>query len=130
MMPAQRHAPEEAFTLPMPVLLEQLSQELGALQLMAADMEATVDDMVERHAGVLDSRSIQNLQLLDILNQTLLALSLFASNAADLSSPHWVVDGKGAAAGITLASLAQRLARGAGAAAPVEAESYELFSDG
>ena len=61
--------------LPLSVLLNQLSLELGALQLMAADMEATVDDMIERHATVLDARSIQNLQLLDILNQTLLALA-------------------------------------------------------
>lgn len=130
MMLAQRTPPAETFSLTMPVLLEQLSQELGALQLMAADMEATVDDMIERHAGVLDARSIQNLQLLDILNQTLLALSLFAANASDLSSASWVVEGKKATAGITLASLAQRLARGRSAAAHVQAESYELFSDG
>ncbi|WP_421692807.1 hypothetical protein [Aestuariivirga sp.] len=130
MMPAQRLPLTDVNPLSMPVLLGQLSNELGALQLMAADMEATVDDMIERHAGVLDARSIQNLQLLDILNQTLRALSLFASNAAGLSSPGWTVDGRGTIAGITLASLAQRLARGAGTAAHVQAESYELFSDG
>jgi len=92
-------------------------------------MEATVDDMIERHAGVLDARSIQNLQLLDILNQTLLALALFAANAGQLAAPHWAVDGRAATQGITLASLAQRLARGAGQAGRVQAESYELFSE-
>ena len=116
--------------LPLPTVLTQLSHELGALQLMAADMEATVDDMIERHAGVLDARSIQNLQLLDILNQTLLALSHFAVNTGDLASPGWVVDGRAATAGLKLASLAQRLARGAGTAGKPPADSYELFSDG
>lgn len=115
-------------TLPLPVLLSQLSHELGALQLMAADMEATVDDMIERHAGVLDARSIQNLQLLDILNQTLLALAQFARNTAGLASPDWKVEGLAAVHGITLASLAQRLARGAGHAVKDETESYELFT--
>lgn len=115
-------------SLPLPVLLAQLSHELGALQLMAADMEATVDDMIERHAGVLDARSIQNLQLLDILNQTLLALARFAANTAVLAAPEWAVNGSEAVAGLKLASLAQRLARGAGHAGRAEAESYEFFS--
>ena len=116
--------------VPLPVLLGQLASELGALQLMAADMEATVDDMIERHAGMLDPRSIQNLQLLDILNQTLVALSHFAVNTGDLASPGWVVDGRAATAGLKLSSLAQRLARGSGQAGRVQAEAYELFSDG
>lgn len=114
--------------LPLPVLLAQLSHELGALQLMAADMEATVDDMIERHATVLDARSIQNLQLLDILNQTLLALARFAANTAALAAPDWTVSGPATVADITLASLAQRLARGAGHAVRDEVESYELFT--
>lgn len=115
-------------------LLRQLAHELGALQLMAADMESSVDDMIERHAGVLDARSIQNLQLLDILNQTLLALSAFAERAAALSAPDWMVDGRAATAQLKLASLAQRLAKGAGAPGKAMAgdapDSYELFSDG
>lgn len=115
--------------LPLPTVITQLSHELGALQLMAADMEATVDDMIERHAGVLDARSIQNLQLLDILNQTLLALARFAANTAQLSAAHWTIDGRATVDGITLASLAQRLSRGSGHALKVEADSYELFSD-
>ncbi len=114
--------------LPLSVLLNQLSLELGALQLMAADMEATVDDMIERNAGALDARSIQNLQLLDILNQTLLALARFAANTAALASPEWQVDGMAAAADLKLASLAQRLARGAGHAVKEETDSYEFFS--
>lgn len=116
--------------LPIAQLLSQLSHELGALQLMAADMEATVDDMIERHAGVLDARSIQNLQLLDILNQTLLALARFAANAAHHAPPHWTLDGPSTVEGITLASLAQRLARGGSQATKVQSDSYELFADG
>ena len=115
--------------LPLPVLLSQLSHELGALQLMAADMEATVDDMIERHAGVLDARSIQNLQLLDILNQTLLALAQFAANTAGLVPPDCRIDGLASVHGIKLASLAQRLFRGAGHAVKADTDSYELFSD-
>ena len=118
----------------MPALLRQLAHELGALQLMAADMESSVDDMIERHAGVLDARSIQNLQLLDILNQTLLALATFAGNAASLSPPDWRIDGKAVTAELKLASLAQRLARGGGGAAKPAAlpgdQSSELFADG
>ena len=116
--------------LAMPVLLGQLAHELGALQLMAADMEASVDDMIERHAGVLDARSIQNLQLLDILNQTLQALSAFAGTAATLAQPHWTVDGQAATAQLKLVGLAQRLARGAGSPGKAEADCYELFADG
>jgi hypothetical protein len=122
--------PHPAQDLALRALLKQLAHELGALQLMAADMEASVDDMIERHAGVLDARSIQNLQLLDILNQTLLALATFAGNAATLSAPDWTLDGKAATSGLKLASLAQRLAKGAGTASKTEADSYELFSDG
>jgi hypothetical protein len=127
MLTATAEAPRD---LAVPQLLTQLAHELGALQLMAADMESSVDDMIERHAGMLDARSIQNLQLLDILNQTLLALATFSANAAALASPGWSVDGRSATAGIKLASLAQRLAKGAGGAGKVMAESYELFSDG
>jgi hypothetical protein len=116
--------------LPLPALLQQLAHELGALQLMAADMEASVDDMIERHAGVLDARSIQNLQLLDILNQTLLALAMFAGNAAALSSSEWTVDSRAATAQIKLASLAQRLAKGGATAGKAPVEAYELFADG
>jgi hypothetical protein len=114
--------------LPIPALLAQLSHELGALQLMAADMEATVDDMIERHASMLDARAIQNLQLLDILNQTLQALAQFAANAAALAAPDCKVDGLAAVTGIKLASLAQRLSRGAGHAVKDESGSYELFT--
>jgi hypothetical protein len=116
--------------LALPVLLTQLAHELGALQLMAADMESSVDDMIERHSGSLDARSIQNLQLLDILNQSLLALAAFSANAAAIASPDWKVDPVAATAGIKLASLAQRLAKGAGGAGKMQAETYELFSDG
>jgi hypothetical protein len=127
MLPSERVPSGE---LAVTALLRQLAHELGALQLMAADMEATVDDMIERHAGVLDARSIQNLQLLDILNQTLLALATFAGNAAALSNAGWRIDGQAATADIKLASLAQRLARGGAVAARAQADSYELFSDG
>lgn len=123
----QPQAPHE---LPLPALLRQLAHELGALQLMTADMEASVDDMIERHAGVLDARSIQNLQLLDILNQTLLALAAYAANVSALASSDWAVDGRAATADLKLASLAARLAKGAGTASKAQAESYELFSDG
>jgi hypothetical protein len=114
--------------LSLPALFSQLSHELAALQRMAADMEATVDDMIERQPGALDATSIRNLQLLDILNQTLLALARFAANAAALSAPEWQVDGPAAVSGLTLAGLAQRLAGGKGCAVKDEAESYELFT--
>ena len=96
---------------------------------MAADMEATVDDMIERHAGALDARSIQNLQLLDIMNQTLAALTVFADVTASLSSAEWAVNAEAATAQLKLASLAHRLAKGTEQQAPPESDDYELFGD-
>ncbi|MFN4143366.1 hypothetical protein [Aestuariivirga sp.] len=115
--------------LSMPELLEQLARELAALQAMVAEMEGAVDDMIERQSGMLDSRSIRNLQLLDILSQTLAALSAFAGLTASLSSADWRVDAGAATAGLKLASLAQRLARGAVREEEETADAYELFGD-
>jgi hypothetical protein len=115
--------------LAMPDLLQQLARELAELQEMVAEMESAVDDMIERQAGTLDARSIRNLQLLDILSQTLSALSAFAGLTAALSSADWRVDAGAATAGLKLASLAQRLARGAAAEEQEDADSYELFGD-
>lgn len=116
--------------LPLTVLLSRLAAELASLQALAGDMEAAVDDMVERHAGMLDARSIRNLQLLDIVGQTLVALSAVAANAAARAAPDWAIDGQAAVAGVKLAALAQRLAEGAGHAPPAETEGYELFLEG
>lgn len=115
----------------LPVLLRQLARELESLQAMAANMEMSVDDMIERHAEVLDTKSMQNLQLLDIMNQTLSALSVFADVTASLASPHWAVDAEAATAQLKLASLAHRLARGAGhTPQPADdGDDYELFGD-
>lgn len=114
-----------------PVLMRQLARELEALQSMAANMETTVDDMIERHSEVLDTKSMQNLQLLDIMSQTLAALSVFADVTASLSSPHWAVDAEAATAQLKLASLAHRLARGVDLVPrPAEdGDDYELFGD-
>jgi hypothetical protein len=116
--------------LAIPALLRQLARELDALQRMAAEMECAVDGMIERHAGTLDAASMRNLQLLDILGQSLQALATFAGNAAALASPAWRLDGGAAAADLTLASLAQRLAAGEGDAASAAADGVELFQDG
>lgn len=116
--------------LAVPVLLSQLAHEISALQRMVEDMEGAVDDIIERHAGVLDPRSIQNLQLLDIVGQSLVALSTFAAAAAALAPADWRIDGTAAISGIKLASLAQRLATGRGTAVDSHAQAYELFSDG
>jgi hypothetical protein len=115
----------------LPSLLRQLARELEALQLMAANMETSVDDMIERHAEVLDTKSMQNLQLLDIMNQTLTALSVFADVTASLASPQWVVDAEAATAQLKLASLAHRLARGVDHKTETasEPDDYELFGD-
>jgi hypothetical protein len=126
-IPRATDAPHD---LAMRALLQQLAHELCALQLMVQAMEGSVDAMIARHAGVLDARSIQNLQLLDILNQTLLALATCAGTAAALAPPGWTLDGKAATAGITLASLAQRLGKGTGSATAPCTDAYELFSDG
>lgn len=115
----------------LPVLLRQMARELEALQAMAADMETSVDDMVERHGEVLDTKSMQNLQLLDIMNQTLAALSLFADVTASLASPLWAVDAEAATAQLKLASLAHRLAKGIDhkPEAAAGSDDYELFGD-
>lgn len=135
MLPSQGQSVAAGLVSPhdvgLPNLLRQMARELESLQLMAANMESSVDDMIERHAEVLDTRSMQNLQLLDIMNQTLQALSVFADVTASLASPHWVVDAEAATAQLKLASLARRLARGVDHThdAVAEADDYELFGD-
>lgn len=115
----------------LPVLLRQMARELEALQLMAANMESSVDDMIERLAEVLDTKSMQNLQLLDIMNQTLAALSVFADVTASLASPQWLVDADAATMQLKLASLAHRLAKGVDQKpeAASAGDDYELFGD-
>lgn len=135
MLPTQSRSHAAAVAAPndvgLPNLLRQMARELESLQRMAANMETSVDDMIERHAEVLDTRSMQNLQLLDIMNQTLAALSVFADVTASLASPHWQVDAQAATAQLKLASLAHRLAKGADQAPQPTAEpdDYELFGD-
>jgi hypothetical protein len=135
MQPSQREAEGPGLASPhdvgLPVLLRQMARELESLQLMAANMETSVDDMIERHAEVLDAKSMQNLQLLDIMNQTLAALSVFADVTASLASPQWAVDAEAATAQLKLASLAHRLAKGVAPQAVLTAEpdDYELFGD-
>lgn len=123
--------PASAGDVALPVLLRQLARELESLQAMAANMETAVDDMIERHAEVLDAKSMQNLQLLDIMSQTLAALSVFADVTASLASPHWAVDAEAATAQLKLASLAHRLARGEDHTPPhaEDGDDYELFGD-
>jgi hypothetical protein len=111
-------------------LLRQLAHELGALQLMAGEMESSVDDLIAGQAKVLDARSIQNLQLLDTVSQTLQALAAVAGNAAALSAREWKIDGKAATAGLKLAGLAQRIESGNASAGRAPAGHFELFSDG
>ena len=98
-----------AAKLPLAHALRQMGGELRQLSDMVQRMETAVDGMIERHAGALDTESIRNLQLLDILGQSLGALASFAENAASLARPAWTIDGRAATAGLTLASLAHRL---------------------
>ena len=123
-------SPPDQQSLAVPALLHQLAHELAALQRIAAEMEDAIDGMIERQAGALDAASMRKLQLLDILNQSLLALADFAGRAAALASPEWRLDGATAAADLKLSRLAQRLAAGAGDAGPASEDGVELFLDG
>lgn len=127
---AGRGDAERPGDLAISALLWQLAHELGALQLMAGEMESSVDDLIAGQAKVLDSRSIQNLQLLDTVSQTLQALAAVAGNAAALSAREWKIDGKAATAGLKLAGLAQRIESGNASAGRAQAGHFELFSDG
>lgn len=135
MLPSQCRStgpgPVSSTDVGLPNLLRQMARELEALQRMAADMESSVDDMIESHAEVLDAKSMQNLQLLDIMSQTLAALSVFAEVSATLASTEWLIDAKAATAPLKLASLAHRLAKGVHPApdAASEPDDYELFGD-
>ena len=115
-------------TLPVPALLRQLAHELEALQRMSAEIETAIDEVIERESATLDATSMRKLQLLDILNQSLVALSTFAGRAAALAAPAWRIDGAAAAADIRLAGLAQRLAAGGGDAS-LSDDGVELFLD-
>ena len=117
-------------TLPVPALLRQLAQELEALQHMSAEIETAIDEVIERQTGTLDASGMRKLQLLDILNQSLVALAAFAAGAAALASPAWRIDGAAAAADLRLAGLAQRLSSGGGDAGAAPDNGVELFRDG
>ncbi len=91
-------------------LLAQLALELSTLQSMADEVETSVAQLLGREDAALDARGIQNLQLLDILNQSLRALSTCCANAARLAGPAWTIDGSAVIGGIELACIAQRLA--------------------
>lgn len=111
-----------------PQLLQQLARELTALQSMADEIEGSVAQLLGRQSAGLDHSGLQNLQLLDILNQSLRALSTFCANAASLAAPEWRIDVAAATSGITLAQLAQRLAgHGPGTGASSE-DGCEMFT--
>ena len=120
-------------SLAVPVLFHQLGHELLNLRAMVSRMEASIDGIIENHAGTLDAESIRNLQLLDIVGQTLNALAVCCGSASTLASADWIVDGKTVTEGLTLANLASRLARGIAGGDDTDQQAssaYKMFSDG
>jgi hypothetical protein len=110
-------------------LLAQLALELSALQSMADEIETSVGQLLGREEAVLDARGIQNLQLLDILNQSLRALSTCCANAARLAAPAWTIDGTAIIGGIELACIAQRLAGHGTHTSPAGEDGCEMFTE-
>lgn len=132
MLPKPRGTASVPHPLQMSALLRQLGRELASLQDMTSRLEASIDEIIERHAGAFTPETIRNLQLLDIVGQTLSALSLCCGTAAPLADPRWIINGRTATAGLPLASLAARLARGAreGGDNGEQADGgYEMFGD-
>lgn len=110
-------------------LLAQLARELSTLQSMADEIETSVGQLLGPEDAGVGASGIQNLQLLDILNQSLQALSTCCANAARISEPGWEIDGAAATGGIALTGIARRLA-GAGAANSTSGEDdCELFPE-
>lgn len=125
---ARAAAPTPGKAMALGALLRQMAGELRQLGDMVSLMETSVDEMIERHAGALDASSIRNLQLLDILGQTLSALSVFSDVTATLARDDWMVDAGAATGSLKLASLARRLAGEPADHAPDEA-GYEMFTE-
>jgi hypothetical protein len=116
--------------LPMEIVLSQMAGEIRHLATLVGAMESSVDEIIERFSGALEPRIIRDIQLIDVVGQTLHALSSFTENAAGQAQSSWRIDGARAASGLTLAGLARRLTAGAVAtAAPAEDASgdFEFF---
>jgi hypothetical protein len=107
-----------------------MAGEIRHLATLVGAMESSVDEIIERFSGALEPRIIRDIQLIDLVGQTLHALSSFTENAAGQAQSSWRIDGARAASGLTLAGLARRLTAGAVAtAAPAEDASgdFEFF---
>ncbi len=122
----------EADGLPVETVLSQMAEEIRHLGKLVTAMEGSVDEIIERFSGILEPRIIRDIQLLDVVGQTLHALSAFTENAARQSDPAWRIDGATAAAGLKLSGLARRLTAGGTEAAAPEQEGsgdFEFFGD-
>jgi hypothetical protein len=108
-------------------LLTRLAQELSTLQSIADEIETSVGQLLERDDAAITARGVQKLQLLDILNQSLGALSTFCTNAAARAAPEWTIDAAAATRGIVLTRLAERLA---GESPRASEDGWELFPEG
>ena len=113
-------------------VLTQMAEEIRHLARMVGAMEGSVDEIIERFSGALEPRIIRDIQLIDVVGQTLHALASFTANAAKQAEPGWRIDGASAAVGLTLAGLARRLTAGdVETGPPAEAASgdFELFGE-
>lgn len=114
-------------------MLSQMSEEIRHLAKLVGAMEGSVDEIIERFSGVLEPRIIRDIQLIDVVGQTLHALSSFTANVAKQADLDWRIDGASAAAGLTLAGLARRLtasgAADSGAPAQDGSGEFEFFGD-
>lgn len=121
-----------ADALPVETVLSQMAEEIRALIKMVHAMEGSVDEIIERFSGILEPRIIRDIQLLDVVGQTLHALSSFTENAARQADPGWKIDGAAAAAGLTLSGLARRLSTGepnVPTASDGDGGDFEFFGD-
>lgn len=109
-----------------PALFARLSAELASLQAMTTEVEQALGDLIVPQAAP-GSGGLRTFQHLDLMNQTLQALSGFCAELAARSSPGWAIDAAGLTRQLPLAALARRLA-GEGAAPPGADQGVELFT--
>jgi len=93
----------------MSTVLSAVASEVADLATAADSLQELVGSLLSDPLAMVDSRAVEQGQVLDAIVQRLQALQTFLGALAPAVSPDWAVDPREAADMLLLASLAQRL---------------------
>ncbi len=114
-------------TIPLPVLLARVAEELGQLGGLAENLQAAAGELARSASA--DHGAMEDMQQMDLLAQRLQALSAFTDQIGDAAPAAWRVDATAALAAVPLSSLAAKLA-GVQAQPDEGGGDLDFFGDG